>query len=700
MSHIFTVTDGTGESNSSVMQWTVRAVFRLAAALATLMVAVAEPPVVQNIQTILNLEPEDADRGMAVGMEATVTYIDHETRVCFVHDGRHAIFLSNLAAGPTTTQLHAGDRVRVTGVTHRGDYLPVIDSQGRIERLGPGALPVARAIRPEELLEPSIDAQWVEFDAVVKGFSLYRRSGVVELEVGGKPVTGMLPPQLGLTALPDAMLEQPVRVRAHAATQYNDLRQMCGRTLFLPSLDCILPLSSLGTLREAPLVTCDLLLSAHWDLGRRVRIRGIVTHVVAGSGLWIRGDGTGMFVQGAVPPDLTIGDTVEATGVASFAPFRPTLKAVRFQRIESGPDPDPMALQLDQGPEGRLHGELVTIEGEFLGPGPKGLPATMLCGTGNRTFEVVLPARVLQIGELERGTRLKLTGIYELTSTHPLVLARLAEGFRIQLRRPGDVAVLARPPWWNTRRVLWIVGGLLGLAALTIGWVVLLRRQVRKQASLIARQVVDQATLEERHRIARDLHDTLEQDLMGVSLLLDNASSKIAASPPAASGLLDLARRLLKRSREESRSTICDLRSVTLEHLGLPDAIREAAQPVAAAAGMGLAFHASGDWPRLPRSQEIALFRVAREAITNAARHSRGTTITVTLAAADGRITLCVEDDGCGFDPHVPIPPESRFGLRGIEERVNSVRGELEIWSSPGQGTRVRVHLPLETNTP
>ncbi len=674
-----------------LMRWVILRFF-LQCVLAIPAVLQADAKLYTEVGEILTLSPEEAAQEHPVELDATIIYFDHGTLVCFVHDGVNSIFLSNVDRAHAIAGLDVGDRIHLKGVTNRGDFLPSIYYRD-LQKLDSPGPPPALAVNEKELMEPAADCKWVEFDAVMKSFYLFNDHGVVDLEVAGRTVTGMLAAQVGLSKPPPGLLERPLRVRCVAVCQFNDQRQMCGRTLYIPSLDCIIPKFPAIEMTDAPLVKCDSLLNAHSALGELIRVKGAVTYIQPGAGFWIYGDSTGLFVQAAAPEGLATGDEIEAVGYAAFAPFRPKLNGTLVTRTGRTLPVSAIPLDAPFNPSGPLHGSVVTLEAEYLGKSSRSEVGSLLCSAADRTFEVITPAQNLNTEPLEKGTRLKLTGIYGLKSTHPLGLSKQAEAFQIQLRGPADLTILSRPPWWSTRRAIWVIGAVLGLAALTAIWAVMMRAQVRKQSSIIAQQTVQQATLEERHRIARDLHDTLEQDLMGVSLLLDNAAAKLVSAPVSANGLLEIARRLLKRSREESRSTICDLRSVTLDQLGLPEAIREVLQPLADAAGMKLVCNFQEPWLQMPRQFENALFRVAREAASNAAHHSGGKTITVTLSTEADRVRLTIEDDGAGFERGVAHLSEASFGLQGMEERVNAIQGHLEIDSNTNTGTRITVTL-------
>jgi signal transduction histidine kinase len=325
-------------------------------------------------------------------------------------------------------------------------------------------------------------------------------------------------------------------------------------------------------------------------------------------------------------------------------------------------------------------------------PSREGL--TLVCRAEGQVFEAILSSGEPH-EDLQPGMRLRLTGVCEFSTTRPLVIPRNATGFRIQLRGADDIEVLARGPWWTESRVRWILGGLMALAMAAGVWAVTLQSMVRSQSSVIRQQTQQQATMEERQRIARDLHDTLEQELVGVTMLLDNTAMKLNGGHAQASEPLTLARRLLRRAREESRSTIRELRSVTLEQRGLAAAMDELLRPLATVSGATFESKVSGTPMRLPGTTETHLLRIAQEAVANAAHHSGAKNIHLHLAYEAESVTLEVHDDGRGFDPGSTLAKAGHFGLSGMKERADKIAGRLHIESTPGQGTHVRVQVPV-----
>jgi signal transduction histidine kinase len=223
----------------------------------------------------------------------------------------------------------------------------------------------------------------------------------------------------------------------------------------------------------------------------------------------------------------------------------------------------------------------------------------------------------------------------------------------------------------------------------------MLRKRVVAQTEIIGAQLQRDAILGERQRLARDFHDTLEQELTGIAIQLDNVDGRFEPSPGKAREALQLARQMLRYCREEVRTSISDLRCVLLEHGGLESALREALPPLVTASNTAFTFNVSGTPFRIDSAVENHLLRMAREAVTNAVRHSSATHIDVELAFTPQSVRLSVNDDGQGFDATLR-PPRGHFGLQGMHERAKKIGAALQIESTPGSGTAVRVTVSEE----
>jgi signal transduction histidine kinase len=213
----------------------------------------------------------------------------------------------------------------------------------------------------------------------------------------------------------------------------------------------------------------------------------------------------------------------------------------------------------------------------------------------------------------------------------------------------------------------------------------------------LLRKVIS-AQEDERKRLARELHDETSQTLSALAMKIETA---LAAWPGDASReRLTEAKALTVRIIEELHRLIFDLRPSVLDDLGLLSAIRWYAERHLGPRGISVRCEFSGTEARMTPELETALFRVAQEAITNIAKHSRAETVLVQVLERDDEISIEIEDDGKGFSPASLPPPAARergLGLLGMRERVELFGGTIEIDSAPGRGTRIAVTAPLTT---
>ncbi|MEQ1730993.1 MAG: ATP-binding protein, partial [Vicinamibacterales bacterium] len=159
---------------------------------------------------------------------------------------------------------------------------------------------------------------------------------------------------------------------------------------------------------------------------------------------------------------------------------------------------------------------------------------------------------------------------------------------------------------------------------------------------------------------------------------------------------LTLLRRQVEAYVRECRQSLWNLRSPMLEEKDLPSSLGDVGARLAGAAGMAFAVHVIGSPRQAPGRIDDQLLRIAQEAVANAARHSSGRQVTLTLEYRDDAVRLTVNDDGCGFDPDDPMHAASgHWGLVGMEERARTVSGTLRITSGPDTGTQVEVVVPL-----
>jgi len=214
-----------------------------------------------------------------------------------------------------------------------------------------------------------------------------------------------------------------------------------------------------------------------------------------------------------------------------------------------------------------------------------------------------------------------------------------------------------------------------------------LEARVESQTARLLDQGREAATLEERARLAREIHDTLAQGLTGIVVQLGAAQRALAAESEAADQHIELAQQMARESLAEARRSVWNLRAPALERGDLSDALRGlASRPIRPETSAGFEQHGE-PWP-LPPGVESALLRVGQEALVNVAKHAGATHVRLTLEYTPDAVRLSISDDGVGFDElpaGVAAPgPWGGFGLLGMRERLMALGGTLELTSDGG----------------
>jgi signal transduction histidine kinase len=240
---------------------------------------------------------------------------------------------------------------------------------------------------------------------------------------------------------------------------------------------------------------------------------------------------------------------------------------------------------------------------------------------------------------------------------------------------------------------------------LSVGYVGAIVRQSRERQRLLEQLEATRAELaaaerhagmlEERQRLARDIHDTLSQGFASVVLLLEAATESLASGRPV-DQTIDQALRSARDNLAESRRVVWALRPRPLAERSLAEALEELAGRLAEEIGLRAETTVTGTGRPLGAEQETALLRIAQEALANVRKHAAASRVTVTLSYLDDVVMLDVADDGAGFDP-ATMAVTAGLGLAAMRERVTQLGGHLTIESAPGEGTTIAAELPTST---
>lgn len=224
-------------------------------------------------------------------------------------------------------------------------------------------------------------------------------------------------------------------------------------------------------------------------------------------------------------------------------------------------------------------------------------------------------------------------------------------------------------------------------------------REGRRKIRFLLKKVISSQE-EERRRVARDLHDTILQDVSAILIQLDICRMRPAL---VTAEKIDEVRQIVTRTIDNIHIVIKDLRPSLVDDLGANASIKWLLDRHLAE--KGIAYYLDIDSPltrRLSTEIETTLFRVFQEAIINIARHAQAKNVFVTIDAQPTKFEITIEDDGIGFDMHelMRLPADSGrgLGLLGMQERLSLVDGRMKIYSKPGEGTRICLQIPIETD--
>jgi signal transduction histidine kinase len=198
----------------------------------------------------------------------------------------------------------------------------------------------------------------------------------------------------------------------------------------------------------------------------------------------------------------------------------------------------------------------------------------------------------------------------------------------------------------------------------------------------------------ERNRLARDLHDSVTQTLFSAVFTAEAAAELLERDPPRAKAEVRKLQELAKAAVREMRALVFELRPAEIEVEGLVPTLRKHIGVLRRVHGVDVVLNVEGA-RRLPLGAERELYRIAQEAIRNALQHSGGSRISVEMTIRDSVVSLCVSDDGVGFDPEAPQVRGRHLGLTSMMERAGLLGGELHIESAPGSGSKVWLEAPV-----
>jgi len=688
---------------------------------------------------ITSLTDTLAGRNLSIQLEGTVTAVEPDWNgQFFLQDETGGVWVEYFGSeGP-----RIGDRLAITGLSHPGAFAPII-AEPNWSVIGNAPLPIAEPVAIDDLVLGVHDGKRIQIDGTVRTANFNNGHLEATLAIGGHRLEVRSPRDS--IENPESLVGSTLRVRGTTATHYNQLlRHLTGVAVYVVDSDDFLVLSP-EEMDPFDLPVIDMKRVAQYREGmgssRRIHARGQVTHRGLGSMIFVQDDTAALRIMSNQVNGLEIGHMVDVAGFLEFEDHLPFLSDGVFKNHSpSEKQILPNRVPTSEIKEGLHHGELVTLSGKVI----------------DRTSRPILSATGDHIGEattwLIQGDNLSFTAEHEslVSNRHhgaPVGSTVEATGVcfaefdpqvslrsvQILLADPNALLVTEKPTWLTTTRLLIGLAILAPLLLLTIAWSltvskknarlkVLVRekqeaqdllqeandtleqkveeRSKQLQVEMSARRkarVQFKAVISERTRLARDLHDTLEQALTGIALQLETANKLFNTSTDKARTHVSLARRWLGQSQVELRNSIWDLRSRELEQFDLAQALRQSVERLADSMGLKTNFATEGEKRPLAEILEENVLRIGQEAMTNIAKHSEATEVWVEIGYSDSELALTIRDNGKGFDSRPSLTsPENHYGLLGMKERANRISGKLEVESAPNQGTTIRLTTPTE----
>ena len=645
-------------------------------------------PLLVHADQVRQLTPEQAALGYPVRVRGVVTD-DVPSPDFFVQDLSAGVYVEGAKSGGVSH--HFGDLIEVEGITGPGKFAPVI-VEAKTRVLGKGALPKSRLYSFTELADGQLDSQWVRVRGIVRAASVDKTSwpettAAMQVESDGGQLSVRVPIS-GEQNL-SSWIDSEVLLEGVCGSLFNAQRQLTAVMLYVPRLSFVaveahpreVPLSSLLTFTPGP------------GIQHRVRVRGIVGYQQPGKAVFLEGEGRGLRVITEQDTKLKIGDVIDVLGFPAMGESAPVLRDAVFYPTGRNVEPTPTPLDISL-PWERYDGALIASRATLLGRDIQPFGVRLLLQQNQTLFDATLSptesARRLLFIPL--NSQVRVTGICLVQNGG---LWAVPQSFRVLLRSPDDLVVLRAPSWWSLNHTLWVLGATICALLIVMAWIVVLGRRLSEQMELIRKKIRSGAVLQERNRIARELHDNLEQELAGITMQLDLAVDCFQQVPKVAQQALETARNMSRHSMVDARRSVWDLRCHLLEEGDLVSALRQTVQPSTGRDDVNVNVRVSGAPVRLPTPIEMNLLRIGQEAVANAIKHGRARVVSAILEYNEDKVRLSVTDDGRGFRLQ-EATPSGHFGLLDMRERADSMGCVLQIESEPDCGTKIVVEIPVK----
>jgi len=651
-------------------------------------------PLLTTAREIHQLTIEQAALRHPVRLRGVVTFVNETREQLFVQDDTEGIFVE--IKGDYGFRLVIGQLLEIEGVSAPGGFAPDIEPK-RITLLGEAPLPEPHKVTFDQLAAGQEDCNQIEFKGIVRSVRPEPLiwAGLNLAAGGGRIMVAITKPD------PEAcqrLIDAEVTVRGVCFARFNSKEQFIQAVIQAPGMAAISVTKPTPTDPFAvPLRKISHLLhyAPREEHGHRVKVQGVVTYQQPGRSLFIADETQGLYVQTSQATRVQPGDRVQVLGFPASGDYAsPVLQDAVFRKLGDGAPIRAVEISPENAWRDTNHAGLVQLEAfvlnwvEVLGE------QILELRSGKVVFDAHLdavPGQHDPLAFIPEGSRVRVTGIC-LVPANFSALAPRPHAFSLRLRSASEVKLLERASWWTVRHSVWVLAATLAVICASLAWVVVLGNRVRAQTSIIRQKAQREAALEERTRIARDLHDELGASLTQISLLTDRSEAEGPAELP--SNL----RKIATTAREMAQSLDEIVWAVNPQHdtlEGLVEYLSQSADEFLEDTPIHSRLKLPATLPHctVPAEVRHQLFLAFKEALNNAVRHAAASEIQIEIAAERGRLEILITDNGAGFDP--ASPDAGRNGLKNMRQRLAAIGGQFELASQPGQGTRVKLTIPL-----
>lgn len=647
-------------------------------------------PLLTTGEQVKRLKREEARRGYPVRIRGVVTRAVRGYDHIVIQDATRGVFVRGLPARNLGVP-QFGEYWEVEGITAPGDFAPVVTWR-RGRRLGAGRLPEPVAATWDQLMNGSLDTQYVEIEGVATAVGPHHLELLLP---NGKIYLGFLDQEPGiLNRFENALIR--VRGCLFPAWDQQTHRLTVGE-LNISSASISVEEAAPQDLFSTPAKNAAELLLYDPGAGALQRVK------VAGQLLGTRldqsfmTDGTnGLRFQLRAPTTLQPGDDVEVVGFPELGGPSPLLREAVARKTGHAALPQPRPLLPEKWLDAGHDATLVRVDGLLVSQRIERDEQVLELQSGLRTFVARLSARAKLPQPLPPGGRVRLTGVYAAQGVHR-ALGRGIDSFELLLNSATDLQVLARPPWVTLPRVLAALGAVAIILVGAMLWAFSLRRRVSAQTAIIREKAQREAALEERTRIAKDIHDDVGSNLTFIMMLGERSREDIAR-PRELAVHTD---KIVSYARATVQALDEIVWAINPQNDTL-DAMVGYVNQYASQFFENTSVRCRLDIPErlsaLVLRAEVRhdLFLVVKEALNNVLKHAQATEVTVAVTESTGLLEIAIEDNGRGFEAEPAGGSKRGDGLKNMRKRMAKIAGGFLLTSVPGHGTKLKLTIHLD----